>query len=540
MHTPLEPFVSRRRGAQRAGDDPHRLAEPVLRAHGNRAAAGLAGEQSAGARPPYLGGGFGAKLYIKLEALVAALALLGARPVKIALTMEEQFFTITKHATTFRIKSGVTNDGKITARELRGRGGTAAPMPISARASRRKSGFTAAGPYDIEQCRDRFLRASTPTCRRPARSAASAFRRLVLGLRKPHRPDRARARHRPGRVPPQERPARRPPAGHRHDRCATPRSSRCSSASPSGWTGTGRSTAASGALRRGRGIAVGIKASSRRPRRSRSSTSMPTAAAGSIVSTVDMGQGSDTAMAQIAAEVLGIAAETVSVVHPDTDVTPYDMATLGSRSTFHMGHAVRLAARRRASARSPRLRAELGMPPGSNLPIAELFRRKYGMQAGNVVGIGSFIPNYVAPDHDTGQSPHGDAVLDASAAPAPRSRSTPRPAHCASDASSTSPMSARRSIPRSSRRSSPARRSCSSASPMSEKMVFRDGQLTNALARRLQDPELPRPPARVRQRDGRSGAAGRALRRQGRRRSATLRRLAGDRATRSRTRSACA
>ena len=56
---------------------------------------------------PLLGGGFGAKVYIKLEALVAALALIVRRPVKIALTMEEQFFTITKHPTTFRIKSGV-------------------------------------------------------------------------------------------------------------------------------------------------------------------------------------------------------------------------------------------------------------------------------------------------------------------------------------------------------------------------------------------------------------------------------------------------
>src|SRR5580693_10597541 len=46
---------------------------------------------------PYLGGGFGAKVYVKLEALVAALAMLVRRPVKIALTMEEQFYMITKH-----------------------------------------------------------------------------------------------------------------------------------------------------------------------------------------------------------------------------------------------------------------------------------------------------------------------------------------------------------------------------------------------------------------------------------------------------------
>src|SRR6201999_2205838 len=64
----------------------------------------------------FLGGGFGAKVYIKLEALVAALALLVRRPVKVALTMEEQFYMITKHPTTFRIESGVDQDGKVVAR----------------------------------------------------------------------------------------------------------------------------------------------------------------------------------------------------------------------------------------------------------------------------------------------------------------------------------------------------------------------------------------------------------------------------------------
>ena len=82
---------------------------------------------------PYLGGGFGGKLYIKLEALVTALSLIARRPVKIALTMEEQFFTVTQHPCTFRIKSGVDKDGRIIARNARC-GGMAAPMPTSARA----------------------------------------------------------------------------------------------------------------------------------------------------------------------------------------------------------------------------------------------------------------------------------------------------------------------------------------------------------------------------------------------------------------------
>ena len=66
---------------------------------------------------PFLGGGYGAKLYIKLEALVTALSLLTRRPVKIAATMEEQFYQITKHPSTLRIKTGVDESGRITARK---------------------------------------------------------------------------------------------------------------------------------------------------------------------------------------------------------------------------------------------------------------------------------------------------------------------------------------------------------------------------------------------------------------------------------------
>src|SRR5207248_3338228 len=66
---------------------------------------------------PYLGGGFGAKLYIKMEALATALSMIVRRPVKVALTMEEQFYTITRHPSTFVIKTGVDASGRITARK---------------------------------------------------------------------------------------------------------------------------------------------------------------------------------------------------------------------------------------------------------------------------------------------------------------------------------------------------------------------------------------------------------------------------------------
>jgi CO/xanthine dehydrogenase Mo-binding subunit len=159
-----------------------------------------------------------------------------------------------------------------------------------------------------------------------------------------------------------------------------------------------------GPVKRGRGVAIGFKASIA-PTTSVAIVNLFADGSCAVYSsTVDMGQGSDTILAQIAAEVLNLPSEAVRVVHPDTDVTPYDMATLGSRSTFHMGNAVKRAAED-ALAKLRVLEAELGLPDGSNLPVAEIFKKKYGMQAGNIVGSASFIPAYVPMDHHTGLSP---------------------------------------------------------------------------------------------------------------------------------------
>jgi CO/xanthine dehydrogenase Mo-binding subunit len=61
-------------------------------------------------------------------------------------------------------------------------------------------------------------------------------------------------------------------------------------------------------------------------------------------STVEMGQGAHTALAQIAADVLGVPVAHIRVVGPDTAETPFDQTTVASRSTEMMGAAVRDAA----------------------------------------------------------------------------------------------------------------------------------------------------------------------------------------------------
>ena len=98
---------------------------------------------------PYLGSGYGSKLYIKLEALALALSMIARKPVKVAYTFEEMFYQITRHPSTFRIKSGVDKDGKIVARKCEVFWNGGAYADIGPRVTQ-KSGLTASGPYDID------------------------------------------------------------------------------------------------------------------------------------------------------------------------------------------------------------------------------------------------------------------------------------------------------------------------------------------------------------------------------------------------------
>ncbi len=391
MHTPLEPLVSVAESTESsltihtASQSPSFVRTEVARLLGWP-------ENRVRVRVPFLGGGFGAKLYIKLEALVAVLSLISRRPVKISLSMEEQFFTITKHASTFRIKSGVSQDGRIVARECEVWWNGGAYADIGPRVTQ-KSGFTAPGPYDIEHVAIDSYALYTNL---PPAGALRGFGipQLVwayeghtdmiareLGLD----PFEFRRRNllRDGR--PQA-------TGTVMRDAAIEKVLERLEALMEWKRPLDRGT---GTVRKGRGIAIGFKACVS-PTTSLAAVNVN--ADGSCIvycSTADMGQGSDTAMAQIAGEVLHMAAESVTVVHSDTDVTPYDMATLGSRSLFHMGNAVKLAAEE-ALAKLNQLRTELQLP--ADCPVPDIFKKKYGMQAGNVVGTGSYIPGYKSPD----------------------------------------------------------------------------------------------------------------------------------------------
>ncbi|MFQ6059655.1 MAG: xanthine dehydrogenase family protein molybdopterin-binding subunit, partial [Anaerolineae bacterium] len=63
-----------------------------------------------------------------------------------------------------------------------------------------------------------------------------------------------------------------------------------------------------------------------------------------ITGSSDMGQGSDTIIAQIVAEEMGVPVDNITVVNTDTAITPWDVGAHASRTTFIAGNSARLAA----------------------------------------------------------------------------------------------------------------------------------------------------------------------------------------------------
>ena len=97
-------------------------------------------------------------------------------------------------------------------------------------------------------------------------------------------------------------------------------------------------------MRRGKGLALVIKATITP---STSAAALKLNEDGSLnvlTSSVELGQGAKTVLAQIAADALQVPMSRVSVSDPDTELTPYDQQTSSSRTTFSMGGAIGKAA----------------------------------------------------------------------------------------------------------------------------------------------------------------------------------------------------
>ena len=275
---------------------------------------------------------------------------------------------------------------------------TWAPTPTSARASSRRARTPPPGPTACRTCCCTPT-PSTRTRRRAAPSAASA----CPSSRGPW--SRSSTRRRGGSTATRSSSGARtcsptarssPPA----TRPSTASSRRACARRP------GHRWTQAAAADRGRGVAMMMKASIA-PSVSEAIVRLHADASVTVLaSTVEMGQGARTVLAQIAAEVLAVPLERVHVATPDTAITPYDQTTSSSRSTTMTGRAVRRRRRtcassssRVAAARSARRRPRSGSrtatsswPTGARSPYPELFRDRFGMGGGELIGRGVVAP----------------------------------------------------------------------------------------------------------------------------------------------------
>jgi CO/xanthine dehydrogenase Mo-binding subunit len=348
---------------------------------------------------PYLGGGYGGKVYPKIEPLTVALARKARRPVKIALSREEVFYTITKHAAVIKMKTGVKKDGTLVARQCEVLLDTGAYAEIGPRVAK-KSGYTAAGPYKIPNVKIDSL--SVYTNKPPA----GAFRGFGVSQSAWAHESQMDIIAAALKMDPLEiRLKNSYDEGSEFVTGETLTSIGLKDcvekvASAIGWKEKGERRP-DGPLRRGKGIACLIKATITP---SISSAVVKLNEDGSVTiytGTVEMGQGSETVMAQIVAREMGIPLEDIEVLGVDTDVVPYDLTTSSSRSTFHVGRAVQLAAQDLVQQLKRVVAQEYAVPenqiqfsggkvqlPEAVIDYREIMFKHFGMQGGTLVGQG--------------------------------------------------------------------------------------------------------------------------------------------------------
>ena len=378
---------------------------------------------------PYVGGGFGCKAGVSMEALAVTIAMkVKGRPVKLRLTREEEFYTaFVRQGVVSHFKMGCTKEGKLLAMEVRfyWDGGAYTEYGVNIT---RASGYSSTGPYEVPNVKtDSYCVYTNHPVGGPMRGFGmpemhSGLEQCIDELALAIQMD---------------------PVQFRKINCVKTGStlvtgmkmhptglSEClaKAAEAIGW---GRKDPPSAPnKRRGKGLALMWKAPAMPPNAG-SSAKVSLNEDGTITVSVggqEIGQGSFTIAAQIAAGALGVPFDWVRVATPvNTDYSPYEWQTVASRLTWSMGNAVAAAARD-ARQQIIEMVARAWNEDPENLDILDGKVISYkseesislkniviygiplpndqGWIGGPVLGRGNFMPTYVTGlDPQTGQGP---------------------------------------------------------------------------------------------------------------------------------------
>ena len=378
---------------------------------------------------PYIGGGFGSKAGVSMEACAVVMAQkVPGRPVKLRLTREEEFFcAFVRQGLVARTKIGATRDGKLIAMKTAYYWDAGAYTEYGVNIAR-AGGYSSTGPYEIPNVwADSYCCYTNHPVGGPMRGFGMpeihwGIEQLMDTLAEKLGMD-ARA--------------------FRLKNCL-----KTGSAVVTGWTmhPTGLSECiekATAAIdwgkkepasaphkKRGKGMAIMWKAPAMPPNAGSSATVRLNEDATVTVGIggQEIGQGTFTVMAQMVAAKLGVPVGWIRIATPvDTQYSPYEWQTVASRLTWSMGNAV-VAAAGHARQQILDLVAEhwnekledLDIKDGNvisfkseqSLPLHDMVvyglpkEGDCGWRGGPIVGRGNFMPTYVTGlDPETGQGP---------------------------------------------------------------------------------------------------------------------------------------
>jgi carbon-monoxide dehydrogenase large subunit len=378
---------------------------------------------------PYLGGGFGSKAGVSMEALAVIIArAVKGRPVKLRLTREEEFFTaFVRQGLIAHFKMGCDRDGYLLAMENTYYWDAGAYTEYGVNITR-AAGYSGTGPYDVPNVEVDSLCVYT---NHPVGGPMRGFGmpELHSGLEQCI-DDVAHAIH----MDPVE--FRRLNCVRGGDIIATGMKMHAiglpecidKAAQAINWEHKAPPSAPN--KRRGKGIAIMWKAPAMPPNAG-SSARVSLNEDGTVTVALggqEIGQGAFTVMAQMAAAALGVPYDWVKIATPiDTKYSPYEWQTVASRLTWSMGNAV-VAAARDARQQILNLVAEAWGEDPDDLDIVNgnviSYRTEeatslkniviyglpkpndHGWIGGPIVGRGNFMPTYVTGlDAETGQGP---------------------------------------------------------------------------------------------------------------------------------------
>jgi 4-hydroxybenzoyl-CoA reductase alpha subunit len=324
------------------------------------------------------GGGFGGKSDpFNHEVVVCKLSMITGRPVKVTLTREEVFYCHRgRHPMLMRVKTGVKNDGAITAMHFQSflDGGAYGSYGV---ASTFYSGALQTVTYDVPRYKFQGLRAFTnkPPCG-PKRGHGTPQPRYALEVHLDKIAEELR-------IDPVEIRRKHLVAPHsvtaNYLRIGSMGLGQCIDKVVEGWRWNERFSW-DRKLPFGKGI--GIACSSyicgaglpiywnNMPQ---SGVQLRLDRQGGVCvmcGSTDIGQGSDSILAYIVAEVLGIDPFDIRVVTADTDLTPVDLGSYSSRVTLMTGNAAIQAAERARELLVMAVAEKLGVPI-ENISLAE-------------------------------------------------------------------------------------------------------------------------------------------------------------------------